>query len=175
MFHHTGYLTVTDANFTSNLAAVDGLAVASLGYIDIDDRSSLFANNSFYCPLGQFSSTKDDSVSERHDKSLIGCVSTLASVQVAQTLVDVRNSAEILVLQSQEHEHWALFRNTCIHSRSIQDSAPFGKPASHAGVSQTCKCADRDIGLVVGHRHSSCHRSVARRLWDMRNQPRNHR
>ncbi|CAN0176581.1 unnamed protein product [Scytosiphon promiscuus] len=58
MFHHAGYASLTDTNFTGNMAGSEGLAVITFGDLDIpsfpDSERVFFADNSFFCPLGQY-------------------------------------------------------------------------------------------------------------------------
>lgn len=60
-------------SFVANEASIGGLAIQNFGELEHDvDGDVIFANNSFHCPLGQYSFDADTSVSwvravEKHD------------------------------------------------------------------------------------------------------------
>lgn len=55
LFHHAGFLNLDGGNFTGNMAGSEGLAVVTFGSLELSyDFPLVFANNSFYCPAGQY-------------------------------------------------------------------------------------------------------------------------
>ena len=65
MFLHDGLLILSHTNFTENMAAAEGLAIAAYGSLDLygdknfDGSAIRFSNNSFFCPLGEYSYDRD--------------------------------------------------------------------------------------------------------------------
>lgn len=59
LFHHAGHASLAETNFTGNMAGSEGFAVVTFGDLDFPDGDTiLFANNSYFCPVGQYAFDK---------------------------------------------------------------------------------------------------------------------